>query len=209
MSEIINLKNIKMQKVVLFILVMMSISIYAQNNNDILLTIDGNKITRGEFERIYTKNNKKPSFDSTSLAEYMNLFINFKLKVIEAEELGMDTLKSFKSELRGYKSQLEKPYFTDESVDEQLMKEAYERMQWDIRASHILIRCSSDALPADTLKTYNKAAKIRREALSGKDFSELADMYLHMMKEAGVITLRVQNYEKAIEFLEKQEVNVS
>jgi len=166
-----------MQKIVLFVSIVMSINIYAQNSNEVLLTIDGNKITCGEFERIYTKNNKNPSFDSVSLAEYMDLFINFKLKVIEAEELGMDTLKSFKTELKGYRVQLEKPYFTDESVDEQLMKEAYDRMQWDIRASHILIRCGSDALPADTLKAYNKIARIRKEAVSGKDFAKLAKEY--------------------------------
>ncbi len=166
-----------MQKIVLFVSIVMSINIYAQNSNEVLLTIDGNKITCGEFERIYTKNNKNPSFDSVSLAEYMDLFINFKLKVIEAEELEMDTLKSFKTELKGYRVQLEKPYFTDESVDEQLMKEAYDRMQWDIRASHILIRCGSDALPADTLKAYNKIARIRKEAVSGKDFAKLAKEY--------------------------------
>ncbi len=152
--------------------------IQAQNGKqEILLTIDNNKITRAEFERIYTKNNQTPAFDSASLEEYMKLFVNFKLKVIEAEALGMDTIKSFKAELKGYRYQLEKPYFTDESADEALIKEAYERMKWNVRASHILIKCNQDALPADTLKAYNEILKVRKMAVKGDDFSKLAKQY--------------------------------
>jgi peptidyl-prolyl cis-trans isomerase SurA len=115
----------------------------AQDANDqVLLTIDGHKITTSEFNRIYTKNNQNPAFDSVSLSEYMNLFVNYKLKVIEAEWLGYDTVKSFITELKGYVSQLEKPYFSDDSTDEALIKEAYEHMHWDIKASHIFNQMS-------------------------------------------------------------------
>jgi peptidyl-prolyl cis-trans isomerase SurA len=147
----------------------------AQEKTDaILMTIGDKAITQSEFERIYTKNNQSPAFDKASLDEYMELFINFKLKVLEAEALQMDTIPSFISELEGYKRQLEKPYFTDEDADEELMKEAYERMQWNVRASHILIKCDENALPADTLKAYKKIEKIRKQALMGEDFGTLA-----------------------------------
>jgi len=150
----------------------------AQNpENESLLKINDQNISRAEFERIYTKNNPTPSFDKKSLDEYMDLFINFKLKVMEAEALKMDTLKEFINELKGYRAQLEKPYFTDSDADEALMKEAYERMKWDIRASHILIKCSEDALPADTLKAYNEIKNIRKKALKGDDFATLARQY--------------------------------
>lgn len=144
------------------------------NADDILLTIGGKDVTLGEFERIYTKNNQEPAYDKASLDEYMELFVNFKLKVMEAESLGMDTIPAFISELKGYRKQLEKPYFTDENADEELIREAYERMKWNIRASHILITCNEDALPADTLKAYNKILKIRNQALKGEDFAALA-----------------------------------
>ncbi len=61
------------------------------------------------------------------MEEYLELYINFKLKVREAEELGMDTVQSFINELEGYRDQLAKPYFVDEKLNEQLLKEAYER----------------------------------------------------------------------------------
>ncbi len=166
-----------MRKIIFSLLFILSATqlIQAQNSEqDILLTIDNNKITRAEFERIYTKNNQTPAFDSASLQEYMNLFVNFKLKVIEAETLGMDTINSFKIELKGYRAQLEKPYFTDEDADEALIAEAYEHMKWNVRASHILIKCGQNALPADTLKAYNKILKIRKMAIKGDDFNELA-----------------------------------
>ena len=142
-------------------------------SNKVLMTIDGKEVTLDEFERIYTKNNQQPAYDKASLDEYMQLFINFKLKVMEAEALGMDTLQSFITELKGYRSQLEKPYFTDETADEELINEAYERMKWNIRASHILIKCGEDALPADTLAAWNEISKIRKRALKGEDFGQL------------------------------------
>ena len=169
-----------MRKIILSLLITLCATQIMQAQNaeqEILLTIDNNQVTRAEFERIYTKNNQTPAFDSTSLNEYMKLFINFKLKVIEAEALGMDTIKSFVSELKGYRAQLEKPYFTDEKADEDLIVEAYERMKWNVRASHLLIKCSQNALPADTLKAYNDILKISKRVLKGEDYSELAKQY--------------------------------
>ena len=166
-----------MRKIVLSLLVTCCAFqfIVAQNaEQEVLLTIDNQEISRAEFERIYTKNNQDPAFDQASLDEYMRLFINFKLKVIEAEALGMDTLESFVKELSGYRSQLEKPYFTDNSADSALMIEAYERMHFNIRASHILIKCDENALATDTLKAYNKIDGIRKRALKGEDFNKLA-----------------------------------
>ncbi len=147
----------------------------AQDSSEaVLMTIGGKPVLQSEFERIYTKNNQEPAFDKASLEEYTELFINFKLKVMEAETLKMDTIPSFINELEGYKKQLEKPYFTDENADEVLIKEAYERMQWNIRASHILIKCDENAMPEDTLKAYNKAKFVHKRALKGEDFEILA-----------------------------------
>lgn len=158
----------------LFFVSSFSFLLAQSNADDVLLTVGEKEVTLGEFERIYTKNNQEPAYDKASLDEYMELFVNFKLKVIEAEALGMDTLPAFISELKGYRKQLEKPYFTDDNADEALIREAYERMKWNIRASHILITCNEDALPADTLKAYNKILKIRKQALKGEDFAALA-----------------------------------
>ena len=97
---------------------------FGQTNDDdaTLLTIDNAKITKGEFVRIYKKNNTKDTqIDNKSLNDYLELFINFKLKVLEAEKLGLDTAESFKKELAGYRKQLAIPYLVDKDVDEKLL----------------------------------------------------------------------------------------
>ncbi len=141
----------------------------------VLMTIGSSKVTVSEFENVYHKNNtKEGTMDTKSLNDYVELFVNFKLKVKEAEELGLDTAKSFKEELAGYRKQLAQPYLTDKDVNEKLLKETYDRMQEDIHASHILVKVSDNALPKDTLEAYNKILKIRARILKGEDFNKVA-----------------------------------
>ncbi|MCK5028224.1 MAG: peptidylprolyl isomerase, partial [Bacteroidales bacterium] len=94
-------------------------SAFSQNQNDeVLLTIDDKKINSEEFIRIYNKN--KTNFSTgevTSIEEYLDLFINFKLKVIEAEKSGLDTISAFVNEFEGYKKQLAAPYLIDEQAN--------------------------------------------------------------------------------------------
>src|SRR6185436_11022479 len=127
-----------------------------------ILTIAGENISKSEFERVFKKNsNKETSYDKKSVNDYLNLYINYKLKVKEAMELGMDTARSFVDELSGYRKQLAQPYLVDKSVSENLLHEAYDRLKTDIRCSHVLGKVAPDALPKDTIEAYNKAIKIR------------------------------------------------
>lgn len=151
-------------------------SVYSQvNNGELLLTIGGKNITVGEFMSIYNKNNPKgESIDKKNLEEYLELYINFKLKVKEAEDLGLDTMTSFITELKGYRDQLAKPYFIDEPTIDRLVKEAFDREHFDIRASHIFLRLKPDALPADTLEAYQRIQQIRERIMKGESFDKLA-----------------------------------
>lgn len=162
-------------KSILLLASLTGLSAIAQNNDPVVMTINGSPVKKSEFEAVYKKNSGKDQVvDKKSLEEYLELFINFKLKVKEAEEQGLDTLSSFKQELAGYRKQLAAPYLTDKSVNENLLKEAYERSKTEIRASHILIKCQEDALPKDTLAAYNKAMDYRKRILKGENFAKLA-----------------------------------
>ena len=144
----------------------------------VILTIAGENIPKSEFERVFKKNNtKETNFDKKAVADYVELYINYKLKVREALELGMDTVQTFKDELSGYRKQLAQPYLVDKDVNESLLKEAYNRMKIDLRCSHILIKCEPGALPKDTIEAYNKAIKVRGELLKGADFAATARKY--------------------------------
>jgi peptidyl-prolyl cis-trans isomerase SurA len=140
-----------------------------------LITIGDKEITVKEFMDTYEKNNVNTEvIDKKSVDEYLDLYIDFKLKVTEAENLKMDTAASFIKELSNYRQQLAKPYFSNDEITDELVKEAYERMQYDINAAHILIKCDVNAVPSDTLAAYKKAMSIRERALKGEDFGDLA-----------------------------------
>lgn len=165
-------KSILLTSIAVFTL---SQTLKAQNSDPVLLRISGENITKSEFERVYYKNNNKETAnDEKSVREYLELYINYKLKVKEAESLKMDTVQTFRDELNGYRKQLAQPYLTDKNVTEDLIKEAYERMKSDVNASHILIKCAADALPKDTLAAYNKALKIRDKIIKGTSFQTIA-----------------------------------
>jgi peptidyl-prolyl cis-trans isomerase SurA len=158
------------------LLFLCSISIAQTNTSDpVIMSIAGENVAKSEFERVFKKNNtKETSYDRKSVTDYVTLYVNYKLKVKEAVDMGMDTVKSFTEELGGYRKQLAQPYLVDKEVTENLLKEAYNRMKSDVRASHILVKVAQEALPKDTLEAYNKALKIREELMKGKDFAELA-----------------------------------
>lgn len=160
----------------LFSFALFAMNLTAQQNKDaVLMNIGNTKVTVAEFENVYHKNNsKEASVDTKSLNDYIDLFVNFKLKVKEAEEMGLDTSRSFKDELAGYRKQLAQPYLTDKDVNEKLLKETYDRLQEDIRASHILVKVSETALPKDTAEAYSKIMKIRTRILKGEDFNKVA-----------------------------------
>jgi peptidyl-prolyl cis-trans isomerase SurA len=149
----------------------------AQKKDPVLMTVAGEAVTVSEFEAVYKKNNKDEEVDRADLAEYLELYINFKLKVKEAEALGMDTIKKFQEELKGYQKQLAKPYLTDKSVTEALVQEAYERMKSDVKASHILLKVDPDALPKDTLAVYNRIIELRNDAIKNDSFGKLASKH--------------------------------
>ena len=151
----------------------------AQSDKQVLMTIGNQDVTVKEFNDVYYKNNLKSDvIEKKSVDEYLDLFTTFRMKVMEAERLQLDTSAKFQRELAGYRKQLAKPFMSSDDVTEELLEEAYQRKLKDIRASHILIRCEKNALPSDTLKAYNRAISIRKKALAkGADFAALADQY--------------------------------
>ncbi|MFA8449412.1 MAG: peptidylprolyl isomerase [Bacteroidales bacterium] len=145
---------------------------------DVLIDLGNEKVSQNDFIDAYKENNLREGvIDKKSLNDYLDLFINFKLKVKEARSLGYDTIPSYIKEIAGYREQLAKPYFVDSDVNEELIKEAYDRTKQIVKASHILLRVKENASPEDTLKIYNKALEIREKAENGESFGDLAAEY--------------------------------
>jgi peptidyl-prolyl cis-trans isomerase SurA len=156
-----------------FILLLISGSVLAKAKDPVLMQINGKPVYKSEFEYIYNKNNSNNALDKKSLEEYVDLFINFKLKVEEAKAQGIDTTKSFINELDGYRNQLTKPYLTDKTAEEQTVIDAYNRLKEEIEVSHILVRVQPESSPEDTLKAWNKILEIEKR-IQTEDFSKVA-----------------------------------
>ncbi len=141
-----------------------------------LLTIDNKNYSAEEFSYIYNKNNSLEK-ENRSKKEYLDLFVNYKLKVVEAMNLGLDTMPAFVKEFTYYSKEVVKPYLTDTEVTERLLHEAYNRLKYEVDAAHILIKVDANALPEDTLKAYNKLLDIKQQIENGASFEDMAAKY--------------------------------
>ncbi len=162
-----------MKYIALLLLSVLTFQAWSQDDK-VVMTINGEDITKNEFLQVYLKNNNDPKYDKESLDEYLELYKKFKLKVAEAEALGYDTIPALVRELQGYKEQLARPYLVDSSKNKELVKEAYDRMKMEVKASHILVKLPSGASPADTLKAYNKIMDIKKKVDDGQNFEKVA-----------------------------------
>jgi peptidyl-prolyl cis-trans isomerase SurA len=160
-------------------LVLFSLIVSAQKKKDIVLTIGNIQVSKEEFIANYQKNNTNilDEKDRKTPSEYLDLYLNFKLKVLEAQKLGYDTIKSFITELDGYRRDLAKPYLTDVTYNEEMVQTAYHRTKYERKASHILIMVNPETPPADTLVAWNKISDVRKQILAGADFNEMAAKY--------------------------------
>jgi peptidyl-prolyl cis-trans isomerase SurA len=167
-----------MQRVVktwtLSILLFFAGPVLAQKKNEAstLFTIDKKPVTIEEFSYLYNKNNhgKKEEYTEAKIEEYLNLFINFKLKVEEARHRGYDTTAQFNKEFNTYRAELRKPYLPDDKLIDSLTTLTYNRMKEEVKASHILVNVQPDASPADTLKAFEKITAIRQKIIGGENF---------------------------------------
>lgn len=146
------------------------------NKESTLFTFGNNKATLGEFERQFYKNNPEESITRDTARFYLGLFINFKLKVQQAKDLGMDTAADFVAEMAQYKKQLAQPYMVDTSATEELIEEAYNHLNKEVKVSHIMVAVKPDALPKDTLVAYNKAVGFMKK-LKSESFDSVAYKY--------------------------------
>ena len=146
-----------MKKSILFLAAALSITAYAQKP---LMTINNKPVSAEEFLYIYEKNNQAGALDPKTMDEYLDMFINFKLKVAEAESQGIDTTEAFKKELKGYRAQATPKYLQDEQAMDSLVELSWRHMAKDRRAAHIAIQCpmsADEATQAEALAKINEA----------------------------------------------------
>jgi peptidyl-prolyl cis-trans isomerase SurA len=147
--------------------------------SSVVFSVDNKAVTVDEFVYLYKKNHqlKQPEYTKEKMKEYLDLFVNFKLKVAEARRRGIDTTAAFRKEYNTYRDELRKPYLPDARLVDSLVALTYDRMKEEVNASHILLAVPADASSADEQAVLTKIKALRERALKGENFDGLAVTY--------------------------------
>lgn len=197
--------------------------VFAQSPSDpTIMTINGHKISRSEFEYSYNKNNTEGVIDKKSVDEYVDLFINYKLKVQAALDAHLDTMKSFIKEFHTYRDQQIRPSFINdadvEAMAHSIYNDTYHRidsMGGLVRPAHILFRVSQKASKAQIDSARDVAMKVYAQLVKGADFRAMSDKYSQdpgAVKRGGDIGWiskgqTVPEFEKAVFAMKKGEIS--
>ncbi len=157
--------------------------VHAQQEDPVLMRINGVPVTRSEFEYSYNKNNSEDVIDKKSVDEYVDLFINYKLKVAAAYDAKLDTLSSFKNEFAMYRDQQVRPSFVSDADIEAEAHKIYDRTKERIgdkgliKPAHILIYLEQKAPESALEKARSLADSLYNVLVKGGDFADLARRY--------------------------------
>jgi peptidyl-prolyl cis-trans isomerase SurA len=171
-------------KMIVYILILWLFSfsfINCNRANRTVAEIGNEKITLGEYEKQFLKT--LPSLDSAKAKtlddrkQFLDLYINFRLKVKDARERGLLDNPDMQKEISDYKKNYSPTYLIDREVVEPEIKKLYERKKEEVRASHILINLSEKPTPRDSIAAYQRADTIIQKLKDGTDFGDLALQY--------------------------------
>lgn len=183
-----------MKKTFLSILLLGCSWLSFSQTDQVLMTINGEPVMASEFVYIYEKNNQETNIEKKTMEEYLDLFVNFKLKVTEAIAQGVDTTETFKKELAGYRAQATPKYLQDNYAIDSLVLLSYNRMASIRKASHIAVQCPMDADSSTVAMAKARIDSIRTRVTTGlpkqvkkgrktmieqqvEDFNEAATLY--------------------------------
>lgn len=126
------------------------LALTAKEKDPVLMTVAGKGVPLSEFEYLYHKNNTQ-QINPQPLEEYVGMFVDYKLKVADAEAAGIDTTKAFRDEFNKFRNELSEPYMRDEAKLDSMMNEAYAHMQEEVMVSHIMVT-NEQAAMLDSLR---------------------------------------------------------
>ena len=154
-----------MNRILLLFLICFNVSFSQLYKNDILFEVNDSIILTEEFHRVYNKNIELiDEINQKDFESYLDLFINYKIKLAEAYDLGLHEDPKYKSELNKYAKQLQNTYLTDKDTEEKFLKEAYERTKFEVNVSHVLIKFDENNY--DTIQVYNRLKSLKNAFLN-------------------------------------------
>lgn len=165
-------KNYFLAFIAFALLICFDVKGQSQSDDPVLFSVEGKPVKLSEFDYIYNKTSSGQSdFSMSSVREYLDLYIKFKLKVQKAREMELDTVRTLARELEGYRRQLADTYLIDKEVTEKLIEEAYDRKKREREVWHILVAFKDGE---DSSAVRNKAKSILSMVSKGADFEQMA-----------------------------------
>lgn len=168
------------KSIVSVVMCLMALAVSAQENDPIVMRINGKAVTRSEFEYNYNKNNTEGVLDKKDLEEYIDLFVNYKLKVQAAEDAKLDTLTSYQQEFRQYRDQQIRPLLVTPTAEEAEIRSYYDNMLKSLEGhdlylpAHIFVHLPQNAPVQDQVAAKNRIDSIYQALQKGEDFEKLA-----------------------------------
>ena len=173
-----------MKKILAVMMLASATTAMAQTQKDpILMTIQGQQVPRSEFEYSFNKNNAEGVIDKKSVDEYVDLFINYKLKVLAAKDARLDTLTSFKREFAQYRDQQVRPTLINDADVEAEAQKIYQQTKENIgpkglvKPAHILLFVRQKDSEEKKQEAKQRIDSIYQALKDGADFAELAKKY--------------------------------
>lgn len=171
-----------MRKILFAALLLAATAVSAQTQDDpVVMTINGQPVLRSEFEYSYNKNNADGVIDKKSVEEYVDLFVNYKMKVQAAKDAHLDTLKSFKDEFASYRDQQIRPAFIEDADLEAEAQRIYaetkhriDSMGGMVKPSHILIMVNQRATDEQQKAAKERIDSVYQALQNGADFALMA-----------------------------------
>ena len=157
----------------------------AQTSDDpVLMRIGGQPVLRSEFEYSYNKNGDSEGVvEEKTIDEYKDMYINYKLKVLAAEDAKYDTAASFKKEFLTYRDMQLTPYMVDEEYIDSVARDIHTKNteylagRQLIEPAHILFTVRASEGEAKKAAVRAKADSVYQALLGGADFGEMAQKY--------------------------------
>lgn len=153
-----------------------------EKNSNVVGMLNNKPVTYQQLLEKYKESNPNDTLKTDTatyhnLSDFLNLYLNYRAKILEARQAGYFQEKSITNELDHYANQYAYTFWMDNKIKQELLDTLIARSEWEVHVSHILIALPPQAPPADTLKAWNKLMEARRKFLNGEPFSKLIDEY--------------------------------
>jgi peptidyl-prolyl cis-trans isomerase SurA len=143
-------------------------------NSQPVFTYGKHAVSKEEFLRAFNKNPSLEPDRKKALREYLDLYINYRLKVQAAYDANLQNDPNYLIETDNFRKQLAINFINDEANIKALLDEAFQRSRKDIHLQQVFIAIPNNK---DTAAAYQEAQQAYFDLNMGKPFAATNTKY--------------------------------